>query len=342
MGLADRTNSRWQVFRADSPSGARLRRRVAGIGAMVVFLLALLAAVGFVRIVLVVVAAAVLAAGVAVLVLVFAQYGARLGDFSTLVVRRARSVASSIASAVSRGTSRLGRSGSHAVVVARRSAEAQLPGLRNRYTRARAGTGRKLAAATTQTQRHARAANAQLPQLRGGYGRLHAAAARQLAAARTQAQSHVRAARTAMHAREPWATPRPVARDKEALRVNAAGTQLRREGAYMEAAEQHRAALAVFRELGDRRSEALTLNNLALALDRAGDPGALDLFEESAAILGELGENQQEGEVIANLALAFRRRGSEERSAEVLELALEKLNPESQAYQKVEGLRRAS
>jgi hypothetical protein len=46
--------------------------------------------------------------------------------------------------------------------------------------------------------------------------------------------------------------------------------------------------------------------------------------------------------VIANLALAFRRRGSEERSAEVLELALEKLNPESQAYQKVEGLRRAS
>jgi hypothetical protein len=341
VGLADRIDWLWQVFRADSPSGARLRRRVAGIGAMVVFLLALLAAVGFVRIVLVVVAAAVLAAGVAVLVLVFAHYGARLGDFSTLVVRRARSVASSIASAVSRGTSRLGRSGSHAVVVARRSAEGQLPGLRNRYTRARAGTGRKLAAATTQ-KRHARAANAQLPQLRGGFGRLHAAAARQLAAARTQAQSHVRAARTAMHAREPWATPRPIARDKEALRANAAGTQLRREGSYVEAAEQHRAALAVFRELGDRRSEALTLNNLALALDRAGDPGALDLFEEAAAILGELGENQQEGEVIANLALAFRRRGSEERSAEVLEIALGKLNPESSAYRKVEGLRRAS
>jgi hypothetical protein len=86
----------------------------------------------------------------------------------------------------------------------------------------------------------------------------------------------------------------------------------------------------------------LTLNNLALALDRAGDPGALGLFEEAAAILGELGEDQQEGEVIANLALAFRRRGSEERSAEVLELALGKLNPESQAYRKVEGLRRAS
>jgi hypothetical protein len=342
MGIADRTNSLWQVLRADSPPRARLRRRVAAIGAMVVFLLALLAAVGFVRIVLVVVVAAVLAAGVAVLVLIFAQFAARLGEFGTLAVRRARSVAFSVASAVSRGTSRLGRSGSQAVVVARRSAEAQLPGLRNRYARARAGTGRKLAAATTQTQRHARVATAQLPQFRGGYGRLHAAATRQLAAARTQAQSHVRAATTALHAREPWATPTPVARDKEALRANAAGTQLRRDGAYADAAEQHRVALAIFRELGDRRSEALTLNNLALALDRTGDQGALDLFEEAAAILGELGENQQEGEVIANLALAFRRLGREEQSAEVLEIALGKLNPESQAYRKVEGLRRAS
>jgi len=59
-------------------------------------------------------------------------------------------------------------------------------------------------------------------------------------------------------------------------------------------------------------------------------------------MLGELGEEQHEGEVIANLALAFRRRGSDERSAEVFELALGKLEPDSQAYRKVENLRRAS
>jgi len=328
MGLADRTNSLWQVFSADSPSGARLRRRVAAIGAMVVFLLALLAAVGFIRIALIVVAVAGVGAVLALLLLVLGGSKDRLGESGSAALRRTRSIGASFAGATARGTSRLARSGSNAVVVTRQSATARLPELRNGYSRAQSAAGRHVAAATSQTHH--------------GFGRLQAAAGRQLAAARTQAQSHVRAATAVVQAREPWATPMPAARDKEALRANASGAQLRRDGAYAEAAEQHRAALAIFRELGDRRSEALTLNNLALALDRAGDPGALDLFEESAGILADLGEKQQEGEVIANLALAFRRRGSEERSAEVLELALEKLNPESQAYRKVEELRRAS
>jgi tetratricopeptide (TPR) repeat protein len=134
----------------------------------------------------------------------------------------------------------------------------------------------------------------------------------------------------------------PIDRRRDALRLNVAGVQLRRDGAYLEAAEEHRLAAALFRELGDRRSEALTLNNLALALDRAGDATALDLFEEAATILGELGEEQHEGQVIANLGMAYRRRGREEQSAEVLELALGKLSPDSQEYRKVEDLRRAS
>jgi tetratricopeptide (TPR) repeat protein len=342
MGLADRTNSLRQMFCADSPPGARLRRRVAAIAGMVAFLLALLASLGFLRIVLVVLAVAAVAAGAAALLLVCGRSGGRLVRFGKVAVRRGRSVGSSLGAAASRGTSRVARSGSRAVVVARRGAEAHVPELRNRYGRAQAVAGRQIAAGTKQTQRQARAATSHLPELRKRFGRLQAAAGRQVAAATAQTQRHMRAATTALQAREPWATPTPVASDKEALHANAAGAQLRREGAYVEAAQQHRAALSIFRELGDRRSEALTLNNLALALDRAGEPGALDLFEESAAILGELGEKQQEGEVIANLALAFRRRGSEERSAEVLELALEKLSPESQAYQKVEGLRRAS
>jgi tetratricopeptide (TPR) repeat protein len=309
---------------------------------MVVFLLALLATVGFVRIALFAVAVLGVGAAIALVLLVLSESRARLGHSGTAVLRRTRSIGGSVAAATSRGTSRLARSGSNAVVVTGKSARAHMPELRNGYTRAQSAAGRHVAAATAQTQRQARAATAQFPQLRNGYARLQAAAARQLTAARTQAQNQMRAANAAVHAREPWATPTPVARDKEALRANAAGAQLRRDGAYAQAAEQHRTALAIFQELGDRRSEALTLNNLALALDRAGDPEALDLFEESAAILGDLGEKQQEGEVIANLALAFRRRGSEERSAQVLELALEKLNPESQAYRKVEGLRRAS
>jgi hypothetical protein len=340
--LADRTDPIWQVFRADSPSGARLRRRVAAIAAMVAFLLALLATVGFLRVVLVVVAIAAVGAGLGALVLVFGRYGAQLVGFGNAALRCVRTVGSSTWAALSQGISRLAGSGSRVVVVARQSGEAQLPKLRSRYARVHAAAGRTIVAGTTQTRRHARAATGQLPHLRSRYVRLQASAGRRLATARTQVQGHVRAAKSAVHAREPWATRPPIDRDKEGLRANAAGTQLRRDGAYAEAAEQHRVALAIFRELGDRRSEALTLNNLALALDRAGDPGALDLFEESAAILSDLGERQQEGEVIANLALAFRRRGSEERSAEVLEIALGKLNPESQAYRKVEGLCRAS
>jgi tetratricopeptide (TPR) repeat protein len=345
VGLADRTNSLWQLFRADSPPGARLRRRVAAIAAMFVFLLALLATVGLLRIVLFAVAVVGLGAAVALVLLAVGPYGPQLVAFGRGAVRRIRSAASLLAAAVSRGTSGVARSGSRAAVATRRSAEARLPAWRDRYERAQATAGRRIAAATTQTKRHAHTARSQAPALRGRYVSLQSAAVRQLAGATTQTQRHVRAATSAVQARRdawPTRTPAPVVQDRAALRANAAGAQLRRDGAYLQAAEQHRIALDLFRELGDRRSEALTLNNLALALDRAGEAGALELFEEAAAILGELGEDQQEGEVIANLALAFRRRGSDERSAEVLELALEKLNPESQAYRKVEGLRRAS
>jgi tetratricopeptide (TPR) repeat protein len=136
--------------------------------------------------------------------------------------------------------------------------------------------------------------------------------------------------------------PQPIDRQREALRLNADGARLRRSGAYDDAAEQHRQALTLLHDLGDQHSEALTLNNLALALDRAGDDAALELFERAATTLGELGDEQNEGQVIANLALAFRRRGEDEKSEDALDTALTKLRPESDAYRKVESLRRAS
>jgi tetratricopeptide (TPR) repeat protein len=136
--------------------------------------------------------------------------------------------------------------------------------------------------------------------------------------------------------------PKPIDRQREALRLNAAGTRLRREGAFGDAAEQHRQALTLFHDLGDQHSEALTLNNLALALDHAGDETALELFERAATTLGELGDEQHEGQVIANLGLAFRRRGETEKSEDALDTALTKLRPESDAYRKVQSLRRAS
>jgi hypothetical protein len=88
----------------------------------------------------------------------------------------------------------------------------------------------------------------------------------------------------------------------------------------------------------------LTLNNLALALSRADDDAvAVGLFQRAAAILAELGDEQHEGEVIANLGLAHRRHGRGEEADNVLQSALGKLAPASNAYRTVEAeLRRAS
>ena len=134
-------------------------------------------------------------------------------------------------------------------------------------------------------------------------------------------------------------------RGGEAHRLNELGAQLRRDGDHDGAVEQHLAALAMVREVGDRRAEALTLNNLALALvhTNGGVPIAVQNFEQSLVLLRELGDEELEGQVIANLGFLRRRQGRDEDAQSLLHEALDKLPPESLAYQQVEEqLRRAS
>jgi tetratricopeptide (TPR) repeat protein len=261
----------WRLLRADSPIGARARRRAAATSAMAIAVLALFVSVGLVTIVLVFVAMIFAGACLLAAALLLHRHRAQLrnlgGQFWT------------------RGTE-----------ITRDTAARTGPALRRASDRASAG---------------ARTAH--------GF-------------ARTTSETLNRRVRSSTLAD----------RRGQAIRANAIGVQLRRQGDLAAAAEQHRRALFFFREIGDRRAEALTLNNLALAVERAGDARALGLFEESATILGELGDEQNEGQVIANLALAFRRRGQEQESAEALETALAKLEPESNAYRKAERLRRAS
>ena len=136
-----------------------------------------------------------------------------------------------------------------------------------------------------------------------------------------------------------------VDRHGQARRLNELGAQLRREGDRGQAAEQHHAALEILRELGDRRAEALTLNNLALALVHTdgGVAAAVRHFEEALVLLRELGDEEHEGQVIANLAFVRRRQGRDEDADSLLSAALDKLPPESSAYRQVEEqLRRAS
>jgi hypothetical protein len=131
---------------------------------------------------------------------------------------------------------------------------------------------------------------------------------------------------------------------REAIRLNATGTQHRRSGRYSEAVECHRHALEILRALGDRRGVALTQSNLALALSHAGDDDwSVGLLEEAAAMLRELGDEECEAQIMANLGVTHRRHGRREQGDHVLELALSKLSPASTAHQAIAAeLRRAS
>jgi hypothetical protein len=130
----------------------------------------------------------------------------------------------------------------------------------------------------------------------------------------------------------------------EAIRLNATGTQQRRDGRYDVAVECHRQALEILRRLGDRRGVALTQSNLALALSHTGDDAwAVGLLEEAAATLRELGDEEHEARIMANLGVTHRRHGRPQEGDNILELALSKLSPASSAYEAIEAeLRRAS
>jgi tetratricopeptide (TPR) repeat protein len=127
---------------------------------------------------------------------------------------------------------------------------------------------------------------------------------------------------------------------RRALRLNARGTELRRSGNPEQAAAQHRVALAIVRDLGDQQAEAMTLNNLALALAQDGaEDAALVHLEQALTVLRELGDEEHEGQVIANLGFVHGRQGHQEEAVHLLHEALDMLPPESLASRLVEEQR---
>ena len=126
---------------------------------------------------------------------------------------------------------------------------------------------------------------------------------------------------------------------RRAARLNEHGRRLRREGDPAEAAAQHRAALVIMKDVGDRRGEALTRNHLGLALARCGSgDAAVEQLQHALHILRGLGDEEHEARVIANLGFVQRRRGHREAAAILLHEALDKLPPESTAYRRVEAV----
>ena len=114
------------------------------------------------------------------------------------------------------------------------------------------------------------------------------------------------------------------------------GAQLRRDREYERAAEQHRAALAIVRELDDPRTEALTLNNLALALVHTGSVSvAVENFEQALVLLRISATKGTRDRWIANLGFVRRRQGRDEDARSLLTAALDKLPWSRPAYRQV-------
>jgi tetratricopeptide (TPR) repeat protein len=343
MRTSEQINAFWGLARENSADGQTIRRRIGALAAVTLAISGFLIAIGLAALVLAMVAGALLSIGLMAFLAVWPRLYRRAGGGFRRVGSRGRAAGVVLMRFWRHAQPRLKRNVASAAD--RASALARVT------VASTSGTGRTVTRAARARGGRTRAAVAPL------WRRARGSSAAALASARPHAIALAHAARDEGSrvgrelARASRATairfaPRParVEAQREALSLNAAGTQHRRSGRYDEAVDCHRRALEILRELGDRRVVALTQSNLALALSHAGDDDwAIGLFEEAAATLGELGDEEHEAQIIANLGLAHRRHGRHEEGDNVLELALSKLSPASSAYHTIEAeLRRAS
>lgn len=322
-------NSLWDLLRADSGEAERARRRL-GVGlALAVLLSGLLTAVGL--------AIVVLGASLFVVTLLMMIAAARALSRNR---RRLQKSAYSFVTSLTRTSSRQGRrAGTHlrkrasrlvrtSVVRAsqlRTVAEGSIARGVEHTRRARASLQVKQRDAQREALRVKSAGTR--PRRGGGMSHLGTAVDGWIA----RSVEHAQRARASLPVKQ-------MDVQREALRLNSAGTRQRRSGAPAAAIELHTRALELLRETQDLRAVALTQNNLALALSHVGDDrAATALFEQAAATVRELGDREHEGRIMANLALAHRRHGRLEQCEDILRIALTKLRRDSTAYKRVEA-----
>lgn len=109
----------------------------------------------------------------------------------------------------------------------------------------------------------------------------------------------------------------------QARALDAAGRLASDQGDYERAVGFHDQALALRRELGERRGIALALNNLGVVAQFQGDHGrAIALHEESLGIFREMGDEQGVGLTFLTLGVMAQLRGEIERATAWCEEAL--------------------
>ena len=231
MPSVERINTLWSLVRASSPEGRRTRRRLSAGSALTMLVSGLLTAIGL--------GIVVVAFAAVVLVVVGGAAAARA---LPACWPRVRSRGGRIAAAALRRSGIALAEARTGLRHVRRLASSVLARLRLRGP----GLAKVCADGASRARSHlARSGGASVTRMREGVERMQ----RQRLSQGTQ--------RIDLH--------------REALRLNASGTQRRRSGAHAEAVELHRRALEILHGLGDRRAVALTQNNLALALRHVGD-----------------------------------------------------------------------
>ncbi|MGC1525591.1 MAG: CHAT domain-containing protein [Phormidesmis sp.] len=98
----------------------------------------------------------------------------------------------------------------------------------------------------------------------------------------------------------------PIVLEAQADRLNQQGMSLLNRGEYLEAQTMFEQSLAIRQDIGDRRGEGESLNNIGGIYSRLGDyPKALDFYEQSLAIRQDIGDRRGEGESLNNIGYAL-------------------------------------
>ena len=112
------------------------------------------------------------------------------------------------------------------------------------------------------------------------------------------------------------------ARDGEARTLNYLGLVLGQDDP-RRAIAPYEAALALFRQTGDRRQEGVVLNNLGGVEDQLGEPErALERYRQALRLQTELGDVREQAKVLNNIAAVYRRTGRLQDALEAFDRAL--------------------
>jgi len=115
----------------------------------------------------------------------------------------------------------------------------------------------------------------------------------------------------------------PEARKEEADRLLELGIQQFRISQFREALASWQAALAIYREIGDRAGEGNALGNLGVAYDSLGQyQQAIDLYEQHLTITREIGDRAGEGAALGNLGVAYDSLGQYQQTIDLYQQAL--------------------